>query len=70
MTEPAPRVSILQFADSAINLELGFWIEDPENGKGNVVSDINLAIWQSFRDNGISIPFPQREVRLLNPSGA
>lgn len=70
MTEPAPRVSILQFADSAINLELGFWIEDPENGKGNVVSDINLAIWQRFRDNGISIPFPQREVRLLNPSGA
>ena len=55
------------FADSSINLELGFWIADPQAGTGNVRSDINLAIWQAFAEHGIQIPFPQREVRLLGP---
>ncbi len=66
LAEPAPRFFLTQFADSAINLELGFWIDDPEEGKGNIVSDVNFAIWRAFKENGISIPFPQREVRLLN----
>ena len=65
LEEPPPGVLLTQFADSAINLELGFWIADPEQGRGNVVSDINLAIWRAFRTHGIEIPFPQREVRLL-----
>lgn len=66
LAEPAPRVFLTQFADSAINLELGFWIDDPEEGKGNIVSDVNFVIWRSFREHGVAIPFPQREVRLLN----
>ncbi|MBL8408536.1 MAG: mechanosensitive ion channel protein MscS, partial [Candidatus Accumulibacter sp.] len=53
------------FADSGINLELGFWIADPQEGTGGVRSAINLMIWNSFREHGIEIPFPQREVRLL-----
>ena len=65
LPDPPPRVLLTQFADSSINLELGFWVADPENGKMNVVSDINLAIWQAFREHGVQIPFPQREVRLL-----
>ena len=67
LAEPAPKVFLTQFADSAINLEVGFWIDDPEEGKGNIVSDVNFAIWRSFKEHGIAIPFPQREVRLLNP---
>lgn len=66
LIEPPPRVLLTLFADSSINLELGFWVADPENGKMNVVSDINLAIWRAFKENGIQIPFPQREVRILN----
>ena len=66
LSEPAPKVFLTQFADSAINLDLGFWIDDPEEGKGNIVSDVNFAIWRSFREHGVAIPFPQREVRLLN----
>ncbi|HLO63971.1 MAG TPA: mechanosensitive ion channel domain-containing protein [Azonexus sp.] len=66
MADPAPKVFLTQFADSAINLELGFWIEDPEEGKGNIVSDVNFAIWRAFKEHGIAIPFPQREVRLIN----
>jgi small-conductance mechanosensitive channel len=58
-------VLLSEFADSGINLELGCWISDPENGLGGLRSDINLAIWQSFKLHGISIPFPQREIRIL-----
>lgn len=65
LAEPGPSVQLLRFADSAIDLELGFWIDDPEGGKGNVISEINFSIWRTFRDAGIAIPFPQREVRLL-----
>ena len=66
INDPAPRVFLTSFADSAINLELGFWISDPEEGRGNVTSDVNLAIWRAFRENNINIPFPQREIRVLN----
>lgn len=68
LEEPAPAVLLTQFADSCIQLELGFWILDPESGKGNVVSEINLAIWKSFRAHGIEIPFPQRDVRIVKAS--
>ena len=65
MTDPAPSVQLTDFAESGINLELGFWVNDPEQGTGGVRSEINLAIWSAFRENGIEIPFPQREVRLV-----
>ncbi|OMG51813.1 mechanosensitive ion channel protein MscS [Azonexus hydrophilus] len=68
LAAPEPKVLLTLFGDSSINLELGFWVDDPENGKMNVVSDINLAIWHAFKENGIQIPFPQREVRILNPA--
>lgn len=65
LPEPAPAVLLKEFADSGINLELGCWITDPENGLGILRSDINLAIWQSFKQHGIVIPFPQREIHIL-----
>ena len=70
LADPPPKVFLTQFADSSINLELGFWIDDPEKGKGNIVSDINFALWRAFKANGITIPFPQREIRLLNEAPA
>ena len=68
LADPAPRVFLTAFAESSIELELGFWIADPEEGIGNVRSDINLAIWRLFRERAIEVPFPQREVRLMNPA--
>ena len=65
VAEPAPRAMLTSFGDSAVNLAVGFWIEDPHNGIGNVRGDVLLAIWDAFNTSGVSIPFPQREVRLL-----
>ena len=66
LSVPAPTALVMEFADSGINLELGFWIADPENGVGAIRSEINLAILRAFRADGIEIPFPQREVRILS----
>jgi small-conductance mechanosensitive channel len=60
-----PAAFVIRFADSGVDLELGFWINDPENGQANLKSAINLAIWRAFQAHGISIPFPQREIRIL-----
>lgn len=65
LSDPEPAVLLTDFAESGINLELGFWVSDPEAGTGGVRSDINMAIWKAFRENGIEIPYPQREIRVV-----
>jgi small-conductance mechanosensitive channel len=62
LREPAPVSRLMQFADHGMDLELRFWIADPEAGVNNVRSDVNRAIWRLFRDSGITIPVAQREV--------
>jgi small-conductance mechanosensitive channel len=56
-----------EFGDSAVILELRFWIRDPVNGTANVRSEVLLCIWDLFREHGIEFPFPQRELTLRNP---
>lgn len=65
LAEPSPAAFLTGFADSGINLELGFWIADPQEGSLQLRSDINRRIWREFQAAGIEIPYPQREVRLL-----
>jgi len=65
LADPPPKAFVTAFADSGINLELGFWIGDPEEGSLAIKSEIYLAVWEAFRQAGIQIPFPQREVRML-----
>jgi small-conductance mechanosensitive channel len=66
LAEPAAKAFVVAFADSGINLELGFWVADPQEGTLQLRSDINVAIWRAFQAAGIEIPFPQREVRILD----
>jgi len=65
LAEPAPRAMLTGFGDSSVNLSVGFWIEDPQEGIANVRGAVLLAIWDAFTEHGVCIPFPQREVRLL-----
>lgn len=64
--DPEPAVRLTAFEDSGIKLELRLWLDDPEQGVGSVKSDINLAIWKAFKTHNITIPFPQRDVHILN----
>jgi small-conductance mechanosensitive channel len=65
LREPRPVASLTGFGDNGINLELRVWMEDLEYGVANVRSEINRRIWKDLRAAGISIPFPQRDVRLM-----
>ncbi|HEU4622303.1 MAG TPA: mechanosensitive ion channel domain-containing protein, partial [Burkholderiaceae bacterium] len=65
---PGPRAYLSSFGADGIDLTLGFWIRDPEEGRMNITSDINLAIWRAFQANNVVIPFPQREIRVQMPS--
>jgi small-conductance mechanosensitive channel len=64
LREPAPVSRLMQFADHGMDLELRFWIADPESGVNNVRSDVNRLIWRLFRDAQITIPVAQREIYL------
>jgi small-conductance mechanosensitive channel len=56
---------ITGFGDSSVDYVLRFWISDPTEGLANIRGNVYLALWDAFQENGISIPFPQREVKVL-----
>jgi small-conductance mechanosensitive channel len=63
LADPAPGVQLSNFAADGLELTIVFWIGDPENGQGNVRSDVNLAVLRCLGDMGVEIPYPQRVVR-------
>jgi small-conductance mechanosensitive channel len=62
LREPAPVSRLMHFSDSGIELELRFWISDPQEGVNNVRSEVNRAIWRLFKQHNITIPVAQREI--------
>lgn len=64
-TEPEPRARLRVFGDSSIDFELLCWVEDPRD-KGLVTHQILNTIFKAFEKDGISIPFPQRDVHLIS----
>ena len=69
LRDPEPVSRLMHFSDHGIDLELRFWIADPENGVNNVRSDVNRAIWQHFKRARITIPVAQRDVRMVTTRG-
>jgi small-conductance mechanosensitive channel len=59
---PSPVCHLVEFGDSSINFVLRYWIKDAEKGIVNTKGDVMLALWDSFKENGIKIPYPHREV--------
>ena len=66
IADPEPKVYLKEFSDNGINLEMAVWISDPEEGQLSLRSDINLVIWREFQEQGIEIPFPQRDIRIVS----
>lgn len=72
IAEPGPTVQLSNFAADGMDLTLSFWIRDPENGQGQVKSDVHLAVLDVLNAEGVEIPFPQRVVhtRAVPQAGA
>ncbi len=66
LKEPAPVIRVVATADSSINIAVMPWVNVPDYGPA--IGDVNQAVVEEFRRRNISIPFPQREIRLLNPA--
>jgi small-conductance mechanosensitive channel len=66
---PPPSVWLDSFGDSAVQFVIHCWIQDPEEGVGNVRSEVLKTLWRLFKDNGIELPFPQRDVNLRDSEG-
>src|SRR5208282_3986649 len=63
LKEPAPVVGVTLLADSSINIAIKPWTAVADYGPAQ--AEIYQAIAEQFRAGGISIPFPQREIRML-----
>jgi small-conductance mechanosensitive channel len=66
LKHPAPEVFLTEFGDSAWNMRLWFWIPQAQMTR-RVRSGINIAIVKKFRENGVEIPYPQRDLHLRSP---
>lgn len=64
LESPEPRCLLRGFGDSSVDLEVRIWIDDPPQGRANVISEVLLGIWDLFREHGVEIPFPQRDLHL------
>jgi small-conductance mechanosensitive channel len=63
LDDPGPNVQLSAFAADGLELTVNFWVGDPENGQGNVRSDVNLALLRRLNELGVEIPYPQRVLR-------
>ncbi|MDG1069548.1 MAG: mechanosensitive ion channel [Sulfitobacter sp.] len=70
LSHKAAVCHIVGFGDSSVDYILRFWIKDPTAGLTNIRGNVYLALWDIFQENNISIPFPQREVRMLGGRGS
>ncbi len=66
--EERPDAEIESFGDSGINILVEFWMDGIDDGVNRVGGDLLLMIWVALKENGIEIPFPQREVSILPTS--
>lgn len=66
MKDPSPDVQLTGFGENGIDLQVTFWIPDPEEGSAGLKSELYLAIWRSFQRHGVTIPYPQRDIRIIS----
>ncbi|MEB3415775.1 mechanosensitive ion channel domain-containing protein [Alteriqipengyuania sp. WL0013] len=64
LKSPKPTCWLDAYGDSSVNFIIHCWIRDPEQGVGNVKSEVLKVLWEKFQANGIEIPFPQRDLNL------
>jgi small-conductance mechanosensitive channel len=70
LSVPAPNALIMAFGETAIELELRFWINDGQNGVHNIKSQVLYEIWRLFQQQGIRIPYPKRDLYVRSDAPA
>ncbi len=68
LKDPEPKCLLRGFGDNSVDLELRYWIDDPEEGVSNVADAVLRTIWKNFHEHDIEIPFPQRDLHIKNDS--
>jgi small-conductance mechanosensitive channel len=63
-----PVCWVTGFGESSLDFVLRFWIQDPHQGLTNVRGRVLLRLWDTFKENGIKIPYPHREI-IVNSTG-
>src|SRR5215813_2354009 len=58
-----PNCILTEFTETGMKFSLTFWIADPD-GMDNVKSDVMLSLWDAFKQEGIKVPYPVREIRV------
>ncbi|MFN3475407.1 MAG: mechanosensitive ion channel family protein [Blastomonas sp.] len=69
LKEPVPRIWMTDFGDNSVNWEIRAWIGDPEGGMGNIRGDVLMRVWTLFKEHGVEIPFPQRDLYIKEMPG-
>ncbi|QPC99414.1 mechanosensitive ion channel family protein [Qipengyuania soli] len=64
LSAPPPTVWMSDYGDNSVNFIIHCWIQDPEEGVGNVRSAVLKKLWWLFKENGVEIPFPQRDLHI------
>src|SRR3546814_7053015 len=64
LASPEPMVWLKGFGERAVEFDVRVWISDPEAGVGSVQGDVLTRIWDLFRENGITLPYPQRDIHI------
>lgn len=65
LTKPGPAVQLVDFVEHGLQFTLTYYINDPQNGQGNIRSDVNLAVLQNLRAAGVSLPIPKQVVQFV-----
>lgn len=63
-TQTGPSAYLMKFGTDGLELRVGFWIADPENGRSNVLSEVNRALWRTLQAHQIELPYPQRVITV------
>jgi small-conductance mechanosensitive channel len=69
LEQPDSKCLLIGFGDSGLELEIRIWIGDAHNGVQNVKSDVLVRVWELFREHGVRVPYPQRDVHIRQRGG-
>ncbi|MEO7938679.1 MAG: mechanosensitive ion channel domain-containing protein, partial [Burkholderiaceae bacterium] len=64
LKNPPPTVRFIGFGDDRLSIELRAWSSSLVDRKGQLVSQLNFAIYRRFQQDGIAFPFPQRDLHI------